>query len=74
MIIHYDKYPFNLKHILIKSKKVKKGDRPLFSGTVPFSPFVEEDRDCPSPFKKGACPLFLSFQIELDSIIKKCII
>jgi hypothetical protein len=27
MIIHYDKYPTNLKHILIKSKK---GACPLF--------------------------------------------
>jgi len=29
MIIHYDKYPFNLKHIL---KKSKKGACPFFSG------------------------------------------
>jgi len=27
----------------------KKGDRPLFLvGIIPFSPFIKEDRDCPS--------------------------
>jgi hypothetical protein len=37
---------------------LKKGDRQFFSGTVPFSPFVKKDRDCPSSPEKVACPLF----------------
>ncbi len=37
----------------------KKGDRPLFSGTVPFDPFVKEDRDCPSSLKKWTVLFFL---------------
>jgi hypothetical protein len=51
------------------SKKAKKGDRPLFSGTIPFSPFVKKDRDCPSSSKKGPVPFFQSgyfFLILLD--------
>jgi hypothetical protein len=52
-----------MEEATFKGSSEEKGDRPLFSGTVPFSPFVKKNRDCPSSLKKrGLSPfLFLSF-------------
>jgi hypothetical protein len=39
-------------------KKRRKEDRPLFSGTVPLSPYIEQEEGLSLLLKKGACPLF----------------
>jgi hypothetical protein len=53
-----------------RKKKEVKGDRPLFSGIVPFSPFVKEDRDCPSSLKKrGLSPFSLWLPLKVASSI-----